>query len=308
MSTRKADIPYRPLSNISSLLGDSDEPFTMLNIDDVVPWFDQPRRAVSEEKFASLVDSVKAHGILQPLLVRPIKGGKYSIVAGERRWRAACSCGLREVPVAIRDLDDRQARECALIENLQREDLNPIEETEGILQLLVDQLETNREGVISLLNRMSHVVQGETVAAVDIQEQTLRVVDLFNRLGRMTWQSFLKNRMPLLDMPEDVLVAVRNGQLDYSKAKLVTQIKDDDQRIQMLEAAIALSLTFRELGKQVQKILRPYEPAAPPIRLRFEAAAKKLSKAGAWEDPVRAKHLQSLVEQLEALLSETANG
>lgn len=280
----------------------------MLNIDDVVPWFDQPRRAVSEEKFASLVDSVKAHGILQPLLVRPIKGGKYSIVAGERRWRAACSCGLREVPVAIRDLDDRQARECALIENLQREDLNPIEETEGILQLLVDQLETNREGVISLLNRMSHVVQGETVAAVDIQEQTLRVVDLFNRLGRMTWQSFLKNRMPLLDMPEDVLVAVRNGQLDYSKAKLVIQIKDDDQRIQMLEDAIALSLTFRELGKQVQKILRPDKPAAHPIRLRFEAAAKKLSKAGAWEDPVRAKHLQSLVEQLEALLSETTNG
>lgn len=303
MSTRKADIPYRPLSNIPSLLGNSDEPFTTLNIDDVVPWPDQPRRAISEEKFASLVDSVKAHGILQPLLVRPTKNGKYSIVAGERRWRAALSCGLREVPVAIRDLDDRQARECALIENLQREDLNPVEETEGILQLLIDQLETSREGVISLLNRMSHVAQGETVAADDLQSQTLRVVDLFDRLGRMTWQSFLKNRMPLLEMPEDVLSAVRNGQLDYSKAKLVAQIKDDDQRIQLLEDAISMSLTFRELTKQVQKTLRPDKPATPPIRLRFEAIAKKLSKTGAWEDPSRAEHLQSLVEQLEALLS-----
>ncbi len=96
----------------------------------------QPRRYFDEQALNELVTSIKQHGILQPLLVRPLKGGKYELVAGERRYRAAHTAGLTEVPVVIRELNENEALQLALIENLQREDLNPVEETEGILQLL----------------------------------------------------------------------------------------------------------------------------------------------------------------------------
>ena len=109
----------------------------MLKLNDIEPNRDQPRKTFDEQALSELADSISKHGVIQPLLVRPLADGSYQLVAGERRWRASRLAGLTEVPAVIKDMTDSEAMELALIENLQREDLNPIEEAEGI-QLLID--------------------------------------------------------------------------------------------------------------------------------------------------------------------------
>ncbi|WP_245940007.1 ParB/RepB/Spo0J family partition protein [Stenomitos frigidus] len=112
---------------------------------DLAPSGQQPRRYFDPEKLNQLAESIKQHGILEPLLVCFTAHGKYEIVAGERRYRAATMLGFTEVPVVIRDFSDQEALQVALIENLQREDLNPIEETEGILELVALRLQKDVE-------------------------------------------------------------------------------------------------------------------------------------------------------------------
>ncbi len=116
--------------------GLSDSGATVLKLSEIEPDRAQPRRDFNEEALAELTESIREYGVLQPLLVRPMSDGSYKIVAGERRWRAAVAAGLSEVPVVIRPLTDAEACALALIENLQREDLNPIEEAEGIRRLI----------------------------------------------------------------------------------------------------------------------------------------------------------------------------
>ena len=108
-----------------------------LPLEEIVPNKEQPRKTFDETALEELAESIRQHGVLQPLLVRPLPGGGYQLVAGERRYRASRIAGLREVPVVIRELSDVETMEIAIIENLQREDLNPIEEAEG-LQALID--------------------------------------------------------------------------------------------------------------------------------------------------------------------------
>ena len=118
-----------------------------VNINELEPNRNQPRREFNEAELAELADSIAKHGILQPLLVRPLRDeGGYQIVAGERRWRAARMAGLQEVPVLVRELTDQQVMELALIENLQRSDLNPLEEAQGY-QALMDQYSMTQEEV-----------------------------------------------------------------------------------------------------------------------------------------------------------------
>ncbi|MGM3309613.1 ParB/RepB/Spo0J family partition protein [Anabaena sp. WFMT] len=136
----------------------------------------QPRRYFDPQALAELVASVKQHGILQPLLVRPLTGGKYELVAGERRYRAATEVGLEEVPVVVRKLSDDQAFQLALIENLQRQDLNPVEETEGILHLLAIRLESDVEAVKSLLYRMKNASSKGEKQLKNSEEQSRRNV------------------------------------------------------------------------------------------------------------------------------------
>jgi ParB family transcriptional regulator, chromosome partitioning protein len=116
----------------------------------------QPRFYFDARAMEDLVASIRQHGILSPLIVRPFEEGRYELVAGERRYQAAQIVGLKEVPVVIRELTDAQAYEVALLENLQREDLNPVEETEGILTLLAQKLNQSREQAIALLQKAAH--------------------------------------------------------------------------------------------------------------------------------------------------------
>ena len=123
-----------------------------LKTDELEPNRNQPRRSFDEQSLAELADSVARHGVLQPLLVRPIPGGGYQIVAGERRWRAARMAGLKEVPAVVREMTDAQVTELALIENLQREDLNPLEEAQGY-QTLMDSCSMTQDDVAKAVGK-----------------------------------------------------------------------------------------------------------------------------------------------------------
>jgi ParB family chromosome partitioning protein len=165
---------------------------------------EQPRRYFDTHKLQSLVQSVKEHGILEPLLVRPKTDNQYELVAGERRYRAAKAANFSQVPVVIRELSELEALQLALVENLQREDLNPVEETEGVLQLLALKLNLSVEEVTSRLYRMYNEVKGNVNSAnpnVRVSDQDPTIQSIFDSLGLMSWESFVKNRLPLLNFP-----------------------------------------------------------------------------------------------------------
>jgi len=141
MAKRKTELGLG--RGLNALLGDPDLPeqnegSVSLPISQVEPGLNQPRKRFDEEALSDLAESIRVHGIIQPLTVRRLASGYYQIIAGERRWRAAKAAGLREVPAVIIEADDRKVMELGLIENLQREDLNPVEEAEGYLALLTD--------------------------------------------------------------------------------------------------------------------------------------------------------------------------
>ena len=123
-----------------------------LPIGEIVPNRAQPRKQFDDEALAELAESIASHGVLQPLLVRPLTDGSYQLVAGERRWRASRMAGLAEVPVVVREMSDREAAELALIENLQREDLNPMEEAQGY-QTLMEAYGLTQEEAARVVNK-----------------------------------------------------------------------------------------------------------------------------------------------------------
>jgi ParB family transcriptional regulator, chromosome partitioning protein len=144
----------------------------------------QPRKYFDPDALEQLKESIKIHGILQPLLVRPFNGN-YELIAGERRYRAAQELGLTEIPVHIRELSDNEARQLSLIENLQREDLNPLEETEAILDLLVLRIGGDRPSVISLLHQLANTQRGLTDNVVRREDEEL-ITEIFKGLGRLS--------------------------------------------------------------------------------------------------------------------------
>ena len=225
----------------------------------------QPRRYFEPKAMEDLVESIKAHGLLQPILVRPldeirdmndsldspIKNLRYELVAGERRYRAARSAGLREVPVVIRKLSQEEAFQLALMENLQREDLNPVEETEAILQLLTFQLELSNKEVIELLSAAAHP-QRASVDNVIHSQKWEQLLKIFGVVGKFTPESFRTNRLPLLKLPQDILEPLRQGKIEYTKAKTIARIKDETVRGGLLSEAISQSLSLSQIRERVK--------------------------------------------------------
>jgi ParB family chromosome partitioning protein len=261
----------------------------------------QPRRYFDPQAMQSLVESVKNEGILQPLLVRPV-GEKYEVIAGERRYRAAIEAELTEVPVTVREMTDEQAVQYTLIENLQREDLNPVEETEGLLNLLALRLGCDPSEVSSKLYRMENEAKGKITRNVSGKEETETIEQVFTSVGRMNWQSFVRTRLPLLKLPADILDALRAGRLEYTKAKAIAQIKDEAERKALLEDALASSLSLSQIKERVKAAQPPAEP--PPLAARMTTTYQLAKKQKVWDDPKKRKKLESLLNQIEALLSK----
>ena len=267
----------------------------------------QPRRYFDPQKLAGLVESIKQHGVLEPLLVRLVGSSVYELVAGERRYRAAKEAGLTEVPVVIRDMSDTEALQIALIENLQREDLNPIEETEGILQLLALELGKPEGEVLSLLYRMLDEAKGKVPHNVMGKSEALTVQRVFDGIALMEWKSFVSNRLPLLKLPEDILSALREGSIAYTKAQAISRVKDQSQRHALLIEAVSQDLSLTQIKAKISDIQTAHRVAAdqaPSLRQLFDQAYRQGRKSRVWDDPKKAKKLEKLLAELNSLLAE----
>jgi ParB family chromosome partitioning protein len=304
MSPRRASQPpadRSKLKNVALFKEDESAAPSTVPLDKIVLPATQPRRYFDDSAMQSLVESVKRDGILQPLLVRLVKD-KYELVAGERRYKAAQSAGLTEVPVTIRSMSDEQAVQYALVENLQREDLNPIEETEGILQLLALALRVEPAEVSPLLYRMENEAKGKITRNVSGNSEASTVEKVFAQLGRMNWQSFVRTRLPLLKVPDDILEALRAGRIEYTKAKEIAKLESKEDRAELLEAAIEIPLSLSQIREQV-KAKKPATELTT-LQSRLEATYKKAKKSSVWDNPQKREKLESLLAELEALVGE----
>ncbi len=189
-----------------------------LPLDEIVPNREQPRKQFDDEALADLSASIAQHGVLQPLLVRPMPDGSYQLVAGERRWRASRMAGLSEVPVVVRDMDEQEAAELALIENLQREDLNPMEEAIGYRTLMES--------------------YGMT------QEQTAQVVNKS--------RPAVANALRLLQLPQEVADLVAAGRLSAGHARTVLAFEETAAQISAAHTAVEKGLSVRELERMAK--------------------------------------------------------
>jgi ParB family transcriptional regulator, chromosome partitioning protein len=310
--TTKKDQPYSgKLQGVAALLGEgayTDTTETTQNVPTSIAITliqlppSQPRRYFDSDKIEELSRSIQELGILEPMLVRPVTGGKYELVAGERRYKAAQLAGLTEVPVVIREMDDVTTSKVQLVENLQREDLNPIEETEGILNLLALRLEISVEETVKLLQKMDNEAKGKITRNVTGSSQALLVEELFDALGRMKWDSFVRNRLPLLNLPKDILALLRDGKIEYTKARAIAKVKDDQKRKELLEYAIAYNLSLNEIKTKIKEIEQSVKPETPSTKDQVDNTFRRLKQSKVWDDPKKKVKVEKLLAQLDALM------
>ena len=186
-----------------------------LNIDMLEVNKNQPRKNFNDESLYSLAESIKENGIIQPIIVRPIGNGRYQIIAGERRFRAANIAGVRAIPVVVKDVEDYKTAEIALIENLQREDLNPIEEAKGYLNL--------------------------------IEKYNLTQDEVAKKVGKS--RSAVTNSIRLLNLPQDVKKEVISGRLTSGQARALLAIKDEYELKKMALNVIEKGMSVREIER-----------------------------------------------------------
>lgn len=220
----------RGLESLFNENAESNEAAVEVRLSDIEPNRNQPRRDFDEEALSELADSISRHGLIQPIVVRPLTNGTYSIVAGERRWRACRMAGLSSVPVIIRELDDKEYMEIALIENLQREDLNAVEEALGY-RALIDSYHLTQEQVAESVGKS---------------------------------RSAVTNALRLLSLDDKALSALREGAISAGHARALLSVSDEALRAAMLKEAKA-GASVRELEKMAKGVA-PKKAAAPRIK------------------------------------------
>ncbi|WP_107668767.1 ParB/RepB/Spo0J family partition protein [Cyanothece sp. BG0011] len=266
----------------------------------------QPRRSFNREKLEELTASIEEYGILEPLIVRPLNDHLYELVAGERRYRAAKNARKTQIPVIVKDIDEQQAFELALLENMQRDDLNAIDETEGMLELIRQTLEiASNQEVIQLLNKAANAQRRNQPLTDNVKRQIDMIDDLFMKIGRLNRESFRTNRLPLLNLPDDVLQVLRQGELDYTKAKAIAKLDNEIDRRNLMELAITEQLTLRQIKEKIQEILEqnqtvPRVNNSTDLYKEFKAITK--IKSDAWKDESKKAQLETLLMQLRDIL------
>lgn len=190
-----------------------------LKISEIEPNREQPRKDFNEETLRELADSIAEHGVIQPLLVRPLADGGYQLVAGERRWRASRMAGLSEIPVIIREMSDSEMAQLALIENLQREDLNPVEEAMGYKSLMDS----------------CGLTQDEAAKAVGKSRPAVA------------------NSLRLLNLPEEILEMLKNSEISAGHARALLGMSDKDEMLRLAKAIVPQNLTVRDVERFAKK-------------------------------------------------------
>ncbi len=201
---------------------ESDGGVVTLRLSEIKTNAEQPRKYFDDAAIAELADSIKEHGVLQPLIVRPMLGGEYQLIAGERRYRAAMLAQVASVPVIIREYSDLEAMEVALVENLQRRDLNPIEEGEGYKALA--------------------------------QQFNLTQTEIAQKVSKS--RSAVANAMRLVELPEEVKEAVSDGVLSMGHARALLSLRDDDKICDAAKRVLKESLSVRQTEQLVARLQR----------------------------------------------------
>ena len=229
---------------------DEEESVSTLKLTDIEPNKSQPRKNFDPEALKTLADAIRQNGVIQPLLVRSMPDGSYQIVAGERRWRAAKMAGLTEVPVFIKELTDLQAQQIALIENLQRENLNPIEEASGYKELM-DKFDMTQEDVARVVGKA---------------------------------RSSVANSLRLLSLPKAVAELVENNDLSAGHCKVLLGIKDKNTMIDLAYKAANKEVSVREMERMVKNAEKQPKPEKPKDIFFTEA---EISLANALQTQVK---------------------
>lgn len=307
MAVKKTDRVAPKLKTLDAYLGTSSEQsITSVEIDKVRLPQKQPRRYFDSQKLAQLVQSVREFGILEPLLVRPLSDGEYELVAGERRLRAAKELGLKEVPIVSHELDDKQSLQVALMENLQREDLNPVEETEAVLDLLAISLELDRSDVVAILHQAYNAKQRGQEMNQNVLIQLQKIELLLSEIGRFNAGTFRSSRLPLLNLPADVLSILRDGKIEYTKAQAISRVKDEEQRSKLLKQAISENMSLNEIKVAIKELTPELEPAPEKIvAQRWSEIGKRLQKGKIWSDRKKRERITKLLDELDRLTGES---
>lgn len=207
---------------LDNMGGTGENTITVLNLGMVDPKSDQPRKYFDKEALEALSESIKQNGVLQPIIVREYADDRYQIIAGERRFRASKLAGLEEIPAVILDRDDREAAELSLIENIQREDLNPVEEALAYRAL--------------------------------IENHSLTQEELSVKIGKS--RSAIANAMRLIDLPDDILEMVANKDISAGHARAILGLKDRINMLPLANKIVELDLSVRQVEEEVKKINR----------------------------------------------------
>jgi len=210
-----------------------------LKLSEIEPNKNQPRKTFNEEELNALAESIMEHGIIEPLVVRPYCD-EYQIVSGERRWRAAKIAGLKEVPVRVKDYTDEQTAQIALIENLQRVDLNPIEEALGY-QLLIDEYGMKQDAVAKTVGKP---------------------------------RSSVANALRLLNLPDDVKLLVKDGSLSVGHCKIIMGVPDEERQRELAKKVIAEDMSVRALERLVKQLMSEKKKKAKPPKEIFLVEAE----------------------------------
>ena len=251
MATKKQGLG----KGLGALLGDAalqpqSEGALFLPISQVQPGLNQPRKRFEPEALAELTESVRQYGVIQPLTVRRLSSGYYQIIAGERRWRAAKEAGLAEIPATVIEADDKKVMELGLIENLQREDLNPMEEAKGYEVLM--------------------------------KEHGLTQEDVAQRMGKS--RPAIANTLRLLALPDAVQYMLEEGTLSAGHARTLLGLPKADAQKKLAQKIVAEGLSVRQTEALVKRLLAaeaetPDKPRTEdPLKIYREAAAKELSQ------------------------------
>ena len=219
------------IDNATEELGSSSA--VKLKLSEIEPNKNQPRKNFDEEALAELSHSIELHGVLQPLVVRPMPDGSYQLVAGERRWRASRLAGLTEVPVVIKELTDAQVAEIALVENLQREDLDPIEEALGYKEL-AEKFDYTQEEISNLVGASRPAIA---------------------------------NALRLLTLPEEVIALVSKKELSAGHARALLTLEDDKAKIELAKLVIKEDISVRETERLARKQIKT-EPTGKKTKKR----------------------------------------
>lgn len=215
---------------------ETDKPFSIVNINLIEPNRKQPRKKFDTEKLEALADSIREHGLIQPILVTNSENGRYTIIAGERRWRASKKAGLTEIPAIIRDYPAIEAAQIALIENLQREDLNPIEEAAGYRSL--------------------------------IDEYSLTQEEISKRIGKS--RSAIANSLRLLSLGDTISALLIEGSLSTGHARALLGLEDEEMRNKAAEIVINEELNVRQTEQLVKKLTKNNpQKEKPPVNEEF---------------------------------------